>query len=336
MKVTIKEVAKKAQVSTSTVSRALKNSPLISQVTKDKIKEIVQELGYHPNEIARSLANKSSQTLGMILPASAEDSFVNPFFTQFILGVTRYLESQNYSLLLSSARNEEDELEQIIRIVNSKRVDGIILMTVREEDKNIEFLMENNFPFVVVGTPIKKDEILWIDNNNEVAMFEVTESLIKSGHKRIAFLGGDQKLKVTQNRFLGYKRALNKHGIDYDSNLVVEVDFTEDEGYRSTLRLLRKVHDIDAIVTTDDLIAYGSMRAIKEMGYAIPKGISITGFNNTILAQYLTPSLTSVEINATDLGNHAARLLLDGIDNGKLQHNFYIVDTEFIKRDSSR
>lgn len=336
MKVTIKEVAKQAQVSTSTVSRALKNSPLISQGTKDKINEIVKELGYHPNEIARSLANKSSQTLGMILPASAEDSFVNPFFTQFILGVTRYLESQSFSLLLSSARNEEDELEQIIRIVNSKRVDGIILMTVREDDKNIEYLMDCAFPFVVVGTPLKGDEILWVDNNNKEAMFEVTEKLIQAGHKKITFLGGSQKLQVTKNRFWGYKQALEKYGLEFNQDLVFEVDFSEDEGYRLTHKLLSNVKDIDAIVTTDDLIAYGSMRAVKELGYSIPEKVSITGFNNTILAQYLLPSLSSVEINATDLGNKAAKLLLDSIDNGDLHNNFYIVDTEFIKRDSSR
>ncbi|KAB3534100.1 LacI family transcriptional regulator [Alkaliphilus pronyensis] len=336
MKVTIKEVAKYAEVSPSTVSRALKNSPLISQGTKERINEIVKELGYHPNEIARSLANKSSHTLGMILPASAEDSLINPFFTQFILGVTRYLESQHYSLLLSSAKNEEEELQQITRTVNSKRVDGIILMTVRENDKNIEYLMENKFPFVVVGNPKKRDEVLWVDNNNQKAMFEVTEELIKTGHKKIAFLGGSKKLKVTKNRFKGYMEALQKYNIQLDNTIVLEVGFCEKEGYLSTQKLLKSNKTVDAIVTTDDLIAYGSMRAVKELGYRIPDDISITGFNNTVLAQYLFPSLTSVEINSSELGFNAAKLLLASLSDELLNENFYMVKTQLIKRNSSK
>ncbi len=336
MKVTIKEVAQQANVSPSTVSRVLKDSHMISQATKDKVNEIINQLGYHPNEIARSLANQSSQTLGLVMPASVEDNFVNPFFTQFLLGVTQYLEVHDYSLLLSSAKNEEDELNQISRAINSKRVDGIILLTVREKDNNINYLLENNYPFVVVGTPAEKEKMLWVDNDNKKAMREVTENLILSGHKRIAFLGGSQKLQVTKSRLIGYKETLKKYGLEVDRNLILEVQFSEEEGYRATNDLLKKVKDIDAIITTDDLIAYGSMRAVKDNGYLIPQDISVTGFNNTILAQYLSPSLTSVEINAIELGCQAAKILLNHINDNKLKNNFHIVDTKLMMRDSTK
>ncbi|GAB6085411.1 LacI family DNA-binding transcriptional regulator [Alkaliphilus crotonatoxidans] len=334
MKVTIKEVAKQANVAPSTVSRVLKNSPMISQATKDKVNEVISKLGYHPNEIARSLANQSTQTLGMVLPASAEDTFGNPFFTQFILGVTRYLEARNCSLLLSSAKNEAEELGQITKAVNSRRIDGMILLTIREEDQNIAFLTKKQFPFVVVGTPRSFKEILWVDNDNQKTMLQLTRHLLKTGHRNIVFLGGNQRLLVTQNRLEGYKQALKEFKIHPRPELILEVGFTEEEGYQATNQLLKRNEKIDAIMTTDDLIAYGSIRAVKDHGLSIPQDISITGFNNTVLAQYLTPSLTSVEINATELGNQAARILWENIVNRNFSLKNYIVDSQIILRES--
>ncbi|WP_026477536.1 LacI family DNA-binding transcriptional regulator [Alkaliphilus transvaalensis] len=336
MKVTIRDVARLAEVSPSTVSRALKNSSLISQSTKDRIINAANELGYHPNEIARSLAKQSSYTLGLVLPVTAEESLENPFFTRFILGVTSYLESQDYSLLLSSAKNESNELQQIQRTAYSKRVDGIILLNIRDQDKNIAFLKEKQFPFVVVGTPENRKEMLWVDNDNEKAMYNLTKELILTQHKKIAFLGGSKDLIVTQNRLKGYKKALLDHNMKPDPSLILEVNFRESEGYYFTQKLLKEIPDIDAIVTTDDLIAYGSIRAIKELGYQIPNEISITGFNNTTLSQYLKPSLTSVEIHPTKLGANAAKLLVSYIKDNEIKKNSYIVNTEIIKRNSSR
>ncbi len=335
MKVTIKDIAKRTKVSPSTVSRALKNSFLISQETKDMIKKEAKELGYFPNEIARSLANQTAQTLGLILPTAAKDSFLNPFFTSFMQGVTSYLESQDYSLLLSSSRNEEEELSRIMRMAHSGRVDGIILLAVREQDSNINYLKEEDFPFIVIGNPKEKTEVLWVDNDNKKAMEEVVEELLLSGHRKIAFLGGSKKLTVNQGRFEGYKKALESRGIKVDYQLVVEVNFPE-EGYKLTKKLLQKHNDIDAITTTDDLIAYGSMRAIKELGMRIPQDISVTGFNNTLLAPYLSPSLSSVEINPPKLGYSSAELLLKKIRKEEISSHYCIIDTEYIKRDSSK
>lgn len=336
MKVTIKDVAKRAKVSPSTVSRALKDSFLISEETKINIKKIAKELGYFPNEIAQSLANQKSQTLGLVLPASAQDSFLNPFFTSFIQGVTRCLEAQDYSLLLSSAGNETDELNRVMRMTHSGRIDGIILPTVREQDKNISYLLEEGTPFVVVGDPKDKDKVLWVDNNNKKAMYEVVKSLLSTGHKKIAFIGSYQKLIVTQRRLNGYKKALQEHGIEINEQLILEVNLQEREGYFFTKELFGKYKDIDAIATTDDLIAYGAMRAIKELGLRIPEDISVTGFNNTVLARYLFPSLSSVEINSSKLGYNSAELLLKKICDEKMSVNYCVIGTNYIKRDSCR
>ncbi|MCD5414099.1 MAG: LacI family transcriptional regulator [Clostridiales bacterium] len=336
MRVTIKEVAKKADVSPSTVSRALKDSYLISQETKDKINEIADELGYFPNEIARSLANQTSQTLGLVLPSSAQDSFLNPFFTSFIQGVTRCLEEQDYSLLLASARNDADELRRIMRMTHSGRVDGIFLVVVREEDKNINYLLGEDMPFIIIGDPKEREKVLWVDNNNQMAMFEVVENLVNLGHKKIAFFGGKQELTVTQRRLKGYIKALEEHGLEVNEELILEVNFQEGEGYIFTKELIAKHKDIDAIVTTDDLIAYGVIRAVKELKIKIPDEISITGFNNTVLARYLSPSLSSVEINSEKLGYNSTDLLLKKIRKIDFDKNYCVVETNFIKRESSK
>ena len=336
MKVTIREVAYKAGVSPSTVSRALKGSHLISQETKNKINRISKELGYFPNEIARSLANKSTQTVGLVLPASEQDSFLNPFFALFIQGVIRCLEEHDYSLLLASAKDENDELKRIMRMTHSRRVDGIILVAVREDDKNINYLMEEDIPFVVIGDPKEKEKVLWVDNNNQKAMYEVVNSLIQSGSRKIAFLGGNQELTVTQRRLKGYTKALAKHNIEFRKKLIMEVNLQETEGYIFTKELLSEQKNIDAIVTTDDLIAYGVIKAVKELKIRIPEDISITGFNNTILAQYLSPTLSSVEINSTELGYKSTELLIRRMRKEQLQQNYHVIKTNFIKRESCK
>ncbi|WDV47370.1 LacI family DNA-binding transcriptional regulator [Clostridiaceae bacterium M8S5] len=332
MPVTIKDVASLANVSPSTVSRVIANSPKISDNTKKKVYKAMNELKYHPNAIARSLANRTTKTLGLVLPSTEEDIFVNPFFVQIMRGISHYAQKKNYYIMYTYGKDELDEVKHIENLTNSRRVDGIILTTVRENDKCIGCLREIDYPFVVIGRPEDIENILWVDNDNFHAMYRVVNHLIQKGHRRIGFIGGESNLYVTQNRLEGYVKALENSGINVSKDFIKTGEFTEEDGYTGMKSML-KSQQPTAVVTTDDIIAFGAIKACKEDS----KDIAIVGFNNTLLSEYQQPKLSSVDINAEKLGYFAAKLLIDKLENNnKNGISNYMIDTNLIERESTK
>lgn len=332
MSVTIKDVASRANVSPSTVSRVISDNSRISDATKKRVRAAMAELNYQPNLIARSLTNKSTKTLGLLLPGSKDDLLLNPFFVQAMRGISSYAKEKGYYILFTHADNDDDEVEVLTNLVGSQWVDGIILTTVKDNDKSISFLKENNHPFVVIGRPDDEEQTYWVDNDNVKAMFEVVDLLIKKGKKTIGFIGGSHEFKVTKYRLLGYLKALKVNNIKVDLNLIYEKDYTENAAYEATKELL-KYSVPNAIVTTDDLIAFGAQRALLENNM---DNVSLVGFNNTVLSMYKTPSISSVDINSEKLGMFAAKLLINHIEKAKVDTTNYIIDTKFIERDSTK
>lgn len=331
MSVTIKDVASLANVSPSTVSRVISDNSRISDTTKKRVRKAMAELNYQPNLIARSLTNKSTKTIGLLLPGS-KNLLINPFFVQAMRGISSYAKQKGYYILFTHADNAEEEVDVLANLVGSQLVDGIILTTVKNNDLSIAFLKEKKHPFVVIGRPDDKEGILWVDNDNIKAMFEVVDWLINKGKKNIGFIGGAHEFNVTKYRLLGYLKALKVNKIKTNLNLIYEKDYTEEAAYEATKELLEYCTP-DAIVTTDDLIAFGAQRALLENNMS---NISLVGFNNTVISMYKTPSISSVDINAEKLGLFAAKLLINHIENKKPKTTNYIIDTKLIKRDSTK
>lgn len=332
MPVTIKDVAKYANVSPSTVSRVIGDNPKISDSTKEKVYKVMKKLNYHPNAIARSLANKATKTLGLILPNTDKDLFVNPFFIQIMRGISKYAQKKGYYIMYTYSDDVDEEISFINNLINSGRVDGVILSTVRKDDKCISYLRKVNFPFVVIGKPEESDDVLWVDNDNFHAMYSVVNYLIQKEKRKIAFIGGCQFLNVTRNRLDGYKSALQNCGIAIDENMIQEAEFTENSGYEEMKKILSS-SEPTAVVATDDFIAFGALKAANESNNS---NISVVGFNNTPLAAYRNPSLSSVDINAEKLGYFAAKLLINKLENEKEDISSYIVQTNLIERESTK
>ncbi len=333
MKVTIKDVAREANVATSTVSRVLSDNPRISEETKIRVNEAIKRLNYKPNPIARSLAKNKTRILGVVLPNEADDLLSNPFFVNAMKGMSMYAQSKNYYITYAFSKNEENELENIKEMTQSHLVDGIIMLRVKENDESIEYLKDSKFPFVVVGRPKHIEETLWVDNDNFQAMYEVVNKLIQKGHKKIGFIGAIKNLNMSKDRYKGYEKALEDNKIKLDQSIVVYKDeFKESEGQCGCRELL-KTEDITAIIATDDLLAFG---VLKELSDNKIKNIATVGFNNTQLAQYQKPPLASVDINADKLGYKAAKLLIETLeeDDKTITNRHYIVNTAFIERDS--
>lgn len=336
MNVTIKEVAKLSGVSPSTVSRVISDSPRISDETKKIVREAMEELGYHPNAIARSLVSKATNTIGIVMPQSAERAFLNPFFPQALSGVSAAAHEQGYCILLSTGKTEKEQLESIQSIVMGGRVDGVIIMYSSVDNAAMDTLKKLRTPVVVIGKPLKSKGTLYVDNDNVQASFEVTEKLIKNGHKRVALISGSFKFVVSLDRLDGYMNAIKKYDIPFRKEYIIELsEFLKEGAYERTRQLLALPERPTALVVTDDVMAFGAMDAIKESGLRIPEDIEIMSFNNVPSAELTNPSLTSVDIDAFALGYESSKLIIEKI-RGEATIDKVIVPTRIIYRESSK
>src|SRR5690554_889299 len=337
MAVTIKDVAKKANVAPSTVSRVIADSPRISDATKKRVRKAMKELGYHPNVNARNLAIRSSQAIGVIMPSSAETSLQNPFFPEVLRGIGSMALETEYSLYVSTGGDETQSFEEVKRMVFGNRVDGIILLYSRRDDPIMNFLIKEEFPFVVVGKPYKKEsQITYVDNDNILASKKITEHLISLGHKRIAYLGGTTDLVVTMDRLDGYKQALEAANIPINDKFIIHDEFLRSSGRKAVEKLFALNEPPTAIVVADDLMSLGVMNMLEELGIECPEDVSITSFNNLYLSELTRPSLTTVDIQIYNLGIQSAKALIERLKSKTEPVKRVIVPFEIKYRNSTK
>jgi DNA-binding LacI/PurR family transcriptional regulator len=335
MSVTIKDVAKKAGVSPSTVSRVISNHSRISPATTLKVKKIMEELGYHPNMMAKSLVSKTTKTLGLILPRPAEELFLNLFFSEFIRGIVAQATRAGYDLMMSSGASEREEVDAITRLVKGHRVDGIILLSSRKNDPVISFLHKEDFPFILIGRSIEYPDILSIDTDNVQAAFDATSHLIALGHKRIGFVSGPPHLVVSQDRLEGYQKALRENGLSMHSEWIVEGEFLQESGYRAMSHIMSIPESPSAMVVIDDLVSYGVLRGLNELGYNAPKDISLISFNNIAISELTNPPISSVDIGIYQMGYTASQTLIRKVQGEKIHQNRILIPHRIISRESS-
>jgi len=315
MAVTIKDVAKKAGVSPSTVSRVLSNHPRISAETSRKVKSIMDQLGYHPNIMAKSLVSKTTNSICIMLPKSAEELFSNFFFMELIRGIVTQASRLGYDVLISSGANEKEEVEGVSRLLNGRRVDGVILLYSRKDDPVIDFLYEGGHPFVLIGRSEQYPDILSVDNDNVQASYDATKHLISLGHERIGFVSGPPELIVSQDRLKGYLDALHDSGLESRAEWIVEGDFLQDSGYRAMSFFMNLPDRPTAIVLIDDVVSFGVLRGLHELGYSVPNDLCLVSFNNIPLSELSTPPLSSIDIGIYNLGYTASQVLIQAIKN---------------------
>lgn len=335
MGVTINDIAKIARVSPSTVSRVIANNPRISATTCEKVHKIMREMNYHPNMIARSLANRSTKIIGLVVHGTTEKAFEHPFIPEAMRGIISAAHKKGYKTLISSAADVAEERCLINDLAKGGIVEGIILTSSRRKDPSIQELKKQMFPFVLIGRPVNDEEVNWVDNNNFSIAYDLTRHFIEQGHEKIVFLGYSSNFVVTQDRLEGYKKALEDAGLSFDINLVVEGKFIDDSGYELMKELMNRNLKFTGVIACDDFLAFGAMKFLSENGLSIPDDIAIAGFNNTSLAEHYIPSLTSVDVNAYSLGSNAFELLINSIHNKYKSYNRAIVPARIVIRGSS-
>ncbi|WP_267875385.1 LacI family DNA-binding transcriptional regulator [Cohnella cholangitidis] len=334
MSVTIKDVAKKAGVSPSTVSRVIAEHPRISLETSRKVKEIMEELGYHPNLMAKSLVSRTTRTIAVILPKPAEELLLNFFFYELIRGVLAQLTRAGYDLLMAGGSNEQEELETVTRLVRGGRIDGLLLLYSRSSDPIISFLRKEKVPFALIGRSLDYEDVPSVDNDNVQAAYDATNHLIAQGQKRIGFVSGPTKLAMTQDRMAGYSRALVEAGLPVKQSWIVEGEFLLESGYRAMASIMSQPEPPTALVVIDDVVAFGVLKGLAELGYRIPHDVAIVSFNNIALSELTMPPISSVDVGTYQLGYTASQMVLRMIQQVEITTR-QIIPHRLVVRESS-
>ncbi|MCM3006019.1 LacI family DNA-binding transcriptional regulator [Priestia koreensis] len=336
MGVTIKDIATKANVSPSTVSRVISNSPLIGEKTKRKVKKVMEELGYFPNFHARVLVNGATCSLGIVMPVSMRDQdlvFQNPFFQDVMKGVGSFVHSKNYSLYMTSGETEEEIYQDVVNMVKGRRVDGILLLYSQEEDPIINFLVEHDFPFVLVGHPPDNvQNITYVDNDNYKIAQNVTKYLLSLGHEKIAFIGGNKRLIVTRNRLSGFLDTLSLAGLSVPEDYIKHTEFSIEGGNASVQELLELNEIPTAIFVTDDVLAMGVLNVLHEKKIRVPEQVTVVSFNNLFFAGFTIPPLTTVDVNIYQLGYEAAKCLVEKVEDTSATPKCIVVPSKLVVR----
>ncbi|CDF59022.1 LacI family DNA-binding transcriptional regulator [Thermobrachium celere] len=311
-KVTINDIAKMAGVSKTTVSMVFNNKDEnISRETREKILNIAKELNYIPNSIARSLATKKSYSIGIILP-----DITNPFFSEIARAIEDEANKLGYNVVLCNTDNKVKKEEEYVKLLISKLIDGIIFIAGGESKRSIDLIKNNNIPFVLVDRYIDGyEECYGVFCKNYDGVVEGVEYLLSKNKRNIVFVNGPKDLEISRQRFQGYKDTMMKYGL-FKEKLVYESDFTLEGGKIVTQRIINELKDFDAIFYSNDVMAFGGIKVLLRNGFKIPEKISIMGFDNIQISQFIEPELTTIAQPIYDMGKRACSLLID-IINGE-------------------
>ncbi|SHF23622.1 LacI family DNA-binding transcriptional regulator [Caloramator proteoclasticus] len=331
MRATIKDIAKKANVSITTVSLVLnKKDSNISDETRNKIMKVVDELNYTPNKIAKGLITKKTNTFGLIIPDIA-----NPFFPEIVRGVEDVANNNGYNLILCNTDDNPKKEEKYTKILIEKCVDGIIFIsTSKSKDNNIKLLKKYNVPYVVLDRDVDNPDSPYIHTDDEKGMYEVVKFLIKNGHKKIAYISGPKENTTSQKRKNGYIKALKEMGIPIKNTIIREGNYKIDGGQYCIKSLLDSKEEFSAVACANDLMAIGAMEALKSRGILIPDDISLTGYDDIYISKITTPKLTTVEQPKYELGRISTETLLKIIYGIKVHPIEIKLEPKLIVRDS--
>lgn len=332
MAVTIKDVAQQANVSISTVSRVINDSKPVSDEMKQRVLRVIEETGYTPNPVARSLVMKKSSLIGVIVP-----NISNFFIGEVLNGIEEIGKMYDYDILLC---NSYGELKQEIRYLNllkSKQVEGIIFMTWDINDEHNKFFKKNKIPAVVINRDCSAFNISSVCIDHKQAAFEMTKYLLGLGHRKIALIrNGSEHMSFGIDQYEGYKKALIQAGIGIDKTLVKDCQFNMDLAYKAVKEMIEDQNVPSAVFATTDSMAIGAINCLIDNGYKVPEDVSVVGFNDTKLASIYRPQITAIRQPIYDIGAVAVRVIIKKISGDSDQQDKYILPHELIIRDSCK
>jgi LacI family transcriptional regulator len=332
--VTIYDIASALNISIATVSRALKNDPVVSKPTKKKIFDLAAKMGYRTNHFARNLRNQTTNTIGVIM-----HELNSNFMTSVLAGIEKVTTSAGYDLII--AHSSESFTKEIANAKNlfNKRVDGLIA-SLSFDTKNLDHykpFKEKNVPVIFFDRVEQEGSNTVVIIDNYKCGYQATEHLINEGCKRIVHITSSLKRNVYSQRFKGYRDSLTDNGISFDEELVIINDLSESAAIESAMQILKMDPLPDGVFITNDFVAAVVMRTLKENKIRIPQDVAIVGFNNDAICTLVEPALSTIKYPGIDVGEVAARNLINHLKGiGNMQNtNTIIIRSNLIIRKSS-
>ncbi|WP_297130188.1 LacI family DNA-binding transcriptional regulator [Terrisporobacter sp.] len=328
--VTIKDVARLAGVSISTVSRVINDSKPVTDEVKQRVLDVIKETGYVPNPLARSLVTKKSKLIGVIIP-EVSDSFVN----EILNGVEAISKMYDYDILLVNTYSDKEQELDSIRLLKTKQVEGIVMVSWILDEDHVNCMKESRIPAVYISKTARDFDLYTVSTSNENASYDMTKYLIENGHKDIAFImtSIDETI-LEKERRSGYERALKDNNIEIKSELIKHGNTDYEGGYNSMKELLDNNIIPSAAFVTGDEAAVGAINAIFDAGYSVPEDISVAGFNDTKLAKIYRPKLTTVFQPLFDMGAVSIRALIKLINGEELEDKKIELPYQIMERES--
>ncbi|MBS1663296.1 MAG: LacI family DNA-binding transcriptional regulator [Bacteroidetes bacterium] len=330
--VTIYDIARKLNISIATVSRALKDDPVVSKKTKKKIADLAQEMGYRSNHFARNLRTQRTNTIGVIIPR-----INSHFMSSVIAGIENVATSEGYNLIISqSSESVEKEMAGANTLFNN-RVDGLLVSLAYDTESLEHFdpFIKRKVPLVFFDRTAEQKECTSIVINNQKAAYEATTHLISQSRRNIVYITATPKRNVYIDRLQGYKQALADQHIPYREDHVIVGNLSQEAGAEAAARIREMQPLPDAVFVANDNCAVGCMIALKQMGIRIPEDIAFVGFNNDPVSRVVEPNLTTINYPGYEMGEVAARNLIDHLNGSSTIHSTIILRSELVLRESS-
>lgn len=334
---TLDEVAARAGVGRGTVSRVVNGSPQVSPESRAAVEQAIAELNYVPNRAARALVTQRTDSVALVVSESEARVFGEPFFAGIIRGVSAVLAETPLQLWLAMAQSPA-ERDRVNQHLTAQHVDGVLLLSLHDDDPLPYRLVDRGLPVVLGGRPARMlsgtEPISFVDVDNVGGSRLAVNHLLAGGRRIVGTLAGPQDMAAGLGRLDGYCRAITEAGLALSSDLIGHGDFSEESGAAAMRQILSRRPDVDGIFAASDLMAAGAMRVLKSRGRRIPSDVAVVGFEDSVVARQTEPPLTTVHQPVEEMGREMARLLLD-IMRGDVSRNSVILDTHLTRRASA-
>ncbi|EGV04899.1 HTH-type transcriptional repressor PurR [Haemophilus pittmaniae HK 85] len=328
---TIKDVAKMAGVSTTTVSHVINKTRFVAEETQEAVMQAIKALNYSPSAVARSLKVNTTKSIGMIVTTSE-----SPYFAEIIHAVEEHCYRQGYSLFLCNTQNSPEKIKNHLEMLVKKRVDGLLVMCSEYTQYSLDLLSDYSaVPMVVMDWGPNTQSDL-IEDNSFAGGYLATRHLIDNGHRAIGIIAGELDKTTAQTRYEGFVSAMQEAGLSINPNWVMEGFFEPEDGYECMNKILKQAELPTAVFCCNDVMALGAISAITEKGLRVPEDISIIGYDNIHSSRFYAPPLTTIHQSKSRLGAQAVNLLLERITNkeGEKTPHHIVLHPELVQRKS--
>ncbi|MCY0927939.1 LacI family DNA-binding transcriptional regulator [Streptomyces sp. H27-H1] len=332
---TLEEVAALAGVGRGTVSRVVNRAPGVKAATRLLVENAIDELGYVPHHAARALAGHRTGAVALVITDNERRLFAEPFYSEIVRGISTELADREVQLLLTLVRNDR-ERARFTRYARAGGMDGVLLVSVHDEDPLPDLLAELGLPTVLAGRRSAEESLSYVDSDNVGGARAAVRHLVATGRKAIATITGPLDMHVGQSRLRGYREAMVQAFGGVEPSWIAEGDFSEESGRRGTAELLRRHPGLDAVFAASDLMAAGVLHTLRAAGRRVPEDVGVVGFDDTPFARHTDPQLTSVHQPVQEMGRTMVRMLLQDIDDDQdAAWRHVVLRTKLVRRAST-